>query len=235
MAGRREEFVPLPRPVPQDESDDERRRRHRPQGRRPRVHYGDRNPLDGRRSPSPDMVVAERIIERERDRRRQADAIAREEHHRRREAEAAADREHAEVRRLAEITNRLANAHFHEGRRRTAAEEAAYHARRAAERAEQEAEIAERERMVAERQRNHEREMRARAEAAARARPLPYIHQAPYPLRIDRGAEVIRQAQAEELRRQEDELIYGLGRPHRDGRPEFIYEWERRGRNPYRR
>ena len=228
MAGRREEFVPLPRPIPQEE-------RRRPQRQRPRVYHGDRNPLDGHRSPSPDMAVAERIIERERDQRRRADAMAREEQHRRRQAEAAAFREHEEVRRLNEITNRLANAHFQEGRRRTAAEEAAYHAERAAERATHAADLAERERIVAERQRNHEREMRARAEAAARARPLPYIHQRPYPLRIDRGAEVIRQAQAEELRRQEEELIYGLGRPHRDGHPEFIYEWEQRGRNPYRR
>jgi hypothetical protein len=238
--GRPDEFVPLPPRIPIHYPDPDPiievvspRRTQRAE-----VHQPGRNSFDLPMNRSPVRPSEpERIIARERDRRRDADRLARHETRRRREAEEeaervrrAAARERERRRQVEEITQRIGRVAINERENRREAEEEARRLAAEAQEAEararqaeyalaRERQLAERERAVRERQRQAEREDRAEAEAEAltvRRRPV-HVVQRDLPLVVDRGAEVLRQAQEAERRRRDDDLLYRMERDrHRD-------------------
>jgi hypothetical protein len=207
--------------------------------RTPEVHQARRNSFDFPMNHSPVRPYEpERIIERERDRRRNADRHARHETRRRREAEEEAERvrlaavrERERRRRFQELTQQMERMAINERESRREAQEEAR--RLAAEAAEAEARarqaeagarqaeaalllerrLAERERVFHERQRQAEIEDRVRVEADAQnhRRRSVHIQQDPTPL-VDRGAEVLRQAQDAERRRRESGTLFRIDR-----------------------
>lgn len=229
----RDEFVPLPPRIPpihhqgiQHQGPDPVIEILPPNPRRtPEVHQARRNSFDFPMNHSPVRPYEpERIIERERDRRRNADRHARQETRRRREAEEAAVRERERRRRFQELTQQMERMAINEREsRREAQEEARRLAAEAAEadaRARQaeaalllERRLAERERVFHERQRQAEIEDRVRVEADAQnhRRRSVHIQQDPTPL-VDRGAEVLRQAQDAERRRRESGTLSRIDR-----------------------
>ena len=228
----RDEFVPLPPRIPihhqgiQHQGPDPVVEILPPNPRRtPEVHQARRNSFDFPMNHSPVRPYEpERIIERERDRRRNADRHARQETRRRREAEEAAVRERERRRRFQELTQQMERMAINERESRREAQEEAR--RLAAEAAEAEARarqaeaalllerrLAERERVFHERQRQAEIEDRVRVEADAQnhRRRSVHIQQDPTPL-VDRGAEVLRQAQDAERRRRESGTLFRIDR-----------------------
>jgi hypothetical protein len=171
----------------------------------------------------------ELVIERERDRRRNADRHARQETRRRREAEeevervrlaAAREREHR--RRAQELAQQMERMAINERESRREAQEEAR--RLAAEAADAEARarqaeaallverrLAERVRAFHERQRQAEIEDRAEVEARNHRRRSVHIQQDLTPS-MDRGAEVLRQAQEAERRRRESDTLFRIDR-----------------------
>ena len=222
---RRDEFVPLPPRIPvHHQGPDPIIEVLPPNPRRtPEVHQGPRRnsfefPIN---HPPVRAYEPERIIERERDRRRNADRLARREAIRRREAEEEAERvrlaavrERERRRRAQEMTQQMERMAINERERRGEAEEeirrlaaeaadadararqaeaALLHERRLAER--------DRERAVRERQRQAEIED---ADAWNHRRRSVHVFQQD----LDRGAEVLRQAQEAERRRRENDALY---------------------------
>jgi hypothetical protein len=240
-APHRDEFVPLPPRIPvHHQGPDPIIEVPPPNPRRtPEVHQGQRNPFEFPMNHPPGRAYEpERVIERERDRRRNADRLARQEARRRREAEEEAERVRLEAervrlaairererrRRAQEITQQMERMAINEREKRGEAEEEAR--RLAAEAADAEARarqaeaalllerrLAERERADRERQRQAEIEDRAEADAWGRRRRSVHIQQDLSPLG-DRGAEVLRQAQAQEAerRRRESDILYRMER-----------------------
>ena len=237
-AGRQDEFVPLPPRIPIHHQDPDpiievvspRRRR------RPEVHQPRRNSFDLPMNHSPVRAhEPERIIARERDRRREADRFARHEARRRREAEeeaervrraAAREREHR--RQVEDLTQRIGRVAINERENRREAEDEARRLAAEAQDAEararqaeytlaRERQLAERERAVRERQRRAEMEDRAEAEALVNRRRSVHVVQRDLPLVVDRGTEVLREAQEVERQRRENDLRYRTERDrHRD-------------------
>jgi hypothetical protein len=203
------DFVPLPPPIPPHDPGPINEAVPLPQERRPQVHQLRRNSFDLPMNRSP--------VRGFEDWRRDADRQVRREVRRRREAEenaaqgrraAARERElrRRQVDDLAQRMNRIA---IHERETRREAEEEARRLEARARQAEyalaRERELAERERVVQERLRQEEMRELAEAEALAR-RPRPvHIVQGDLPLAMDRGAEILRQAQEVERRRREDD------------------------------
>lgn len=226
--GRQDVFVPLPPRIPIHHPDPDPiievvSPRRRP---RPEVHQHPANTFNPPMNHSPVLVVEpERTIARERDRRREADRLAREEARRRKEAEKEAERVHravvkeqerrhqvedlAQRFRRAAIDERESRREAEEEVRRLAAEiqEAEARTRQAEYALARERELAERERVVRERQRQAEREDRAEA-LLQRLRPVQIV-QRDLPIQVDRGAQVLRQAQEAGRRRREDESLFG--------------------------
>ena len=231
---RRDDFVPLPPrlPVHHQGQDPIIIEVPPPNPRRtPEVHQGGRrNSFEFPINRSPVRVYEpERIIERERDRRRNANHVARREARRRREAEEEAERRRLaavrerELRRRAqEVTQQMERMAINERDRRGEAEEenrrlaaeaadADARARHAEEALLLERRLAERERVARERRR-HEIEDRAEANAwNPRRRPV-HIFQPDLPPLVDRGAEVLRQAQVAERRRRGSDPLYRMER-----------------------
>jgi len=216
---RRDDFVPLPPRLPEPIVEV-----LPPNPRRtPEVHQGPRrNSFDFPINHSPVRVYEpERIIERERDRRRNADRVARQEARRRREAEeeaervrVAAVRERERRRRAQEVTQQMERMAINERDRRGEAEEeirrlaaeaagADARARHAEAALLLERRLAERERADRERRRQAEIEERAEADAWNHRRRPVHIFQPDLPPLVDRGAEVLRQAQEAERRRRD--------------------------------
>ena len=246
-------FVPLPPPLSSY-------RQHHPDPiievrspvgtRRPELHqFGpDRFgfPAEGRDFPQPLMRDPERVIARERDRRRDADRVARElerearaERQRRRDAEAEAHRISTEAvrerdrrREVEDITQRIGRVAVQERESRRQAQEDARQAEAETQEAEERARrlerelnqvrrertVAERERVVLERQRRQEEQERADEIARNARRRSVHIIQPDLPIATDRGADVIRQAQDAARRRRDEESLYGHERDrHRRG------------------
>ena len=245
---RRDDYVPLPPRVPIHHQDPDpiievvspRRRR------RPEVHQPRRNSFDLSMNHSPVRIFEpERSTEHERDRRRDAERLARQEARRRREAEErrrtaeeeaervhrAAVRERERRRQVEDMTQRIGRVAINERENRREAEEEARHLAAEAQDAEararqaeyalaRERQLAERERAVRDRQRRADMEDRAEADALSNRRRSVHVVQRDLPLVVDRGAEVLRRAQEEERRRREnDELLYQMERERQRGLP----------------
>jgi hypothetical protein len=232
-APHRDEFVPLPPRIPpiHHPGPDPIIEVLPPNPRRtPEVHQARRNSFDFPVNHSPVRPYEpERIIEHERDRRRNANRLARQEARRRKEAEEEAERvrlaavrERERRRRAQEMTQQMERMAINEREKRGEAEEEAR--RLAAEAAGAEARarqaeatlllerrLAERDRADRERQRRAEIEDRAEADAWNRRRRSVHIQQDLSPL-VDRGAEVLRQAQEAERRRRESDALYRIDR-----------------------
>jgi hypothetical protein len=249
----RDEFVPLPPRIPIRQPDTHHQDIHHqgihhqgpdpiieilpPNPRRtPEVHQAPRNSAEFPMSHSPVRAhEPDRVIERERDRRRHADRLARQEARRRREAEEeaervrlAAARERERRRRAQELTQQMERMAINERQSRREAQEEAR--RLAAEAADAEARarqaeatlllerrIAERERAAYERQRQAEIEDRVVPDARSPRRRSIHILQPDLSPLVDRGAEVLRQAQDAERQRRENETLFRIQRDrHRD-------------------
>ena len=223
-APRRDEFVPLPPRIPPiHQGPDPGIEILPPNPRRtPEVHQGPRrNSFDFPINHSPVRVYEpERVIERERSLRRNADRLARQEVRRRREAEEEAERgrlaavrERERRRRAQEMTQQMERMAISERERRGEAEEAIR--RFAAEAAEAEARARHAEaalsleRRLAERERVRER---AEAEVWNPRRRSVHILQHDIPPLVDRGAEVLRQAQEADRRRRGNDALYRMER-----------------------
>ena len=232
---RRDDFVPLPPPIPPHQqysnpvievvSPDRRRL--------PEIHQTRRNSFDLPMNHSPVRVFEpDRVTERERDRRRDAERVARHEARRRREAEERrraaeeeAVRERERRREVEALTRRIGRVVINERTNRREAEEetrrlaaeaqdAAARARQAEDALARERRLAEWERTIHERQRRAQMEDLAEEEAIRNHRRSVHVIQRDLPLVVDRGAEVLRRAQEEERRRRENEEL--LRRMERD-------------------
>jgi hypothetical protein len=229
---RRDEFVPLPPRIPthhqgiHHQGPDPVIEIPPPNPRRtPEIHQPQRNSFEFPMNPPPVRPYEPELVI-ERDRRRNADRHARREERRRREAEEAAERvrqaaarERRQARDLTQQMERMAineresRREAQEEARRLAAEAAGAEARaRLAEAALlAERRFVERERAFHERQRQAEIEDRAEAEARNHRRRSVHIQQDLTPS-MDRGAEVLRQAQEAERRRRETDTLFRIDR-----------------------